>query len=314
MSVTVKDATGSVVTLKATDSGGEQVIHHIIDSVGGNVTVLQGTSPWVVSLTGGLVPGTSATSLGKAEDATHASGDTGVMVLAVRHDAGGALAGTTGDYAPLQVDATGSLRVTGVSGSQYAEDTAHTTGDSGTMALAVRRDADTVIVSNDGDYSPLLTDSAGRLKVAATLAAGTNGIGKLTANAGVVIGAVEQSGVFRVARDVERCFADVGGTPTALTVKTAVVQGAAFPMQVVAAVASKKIRVLALSISSNANNAFTVQNGSGGTAIYIGRAVANSTVVVCPGNGFVCETSAGTALFVTGSASTMDCWVAYVEV
>lgn len=69
-----------------------------------------------------VVPGTGATNLGKAEDAAHTSGDTGVMALAVRSDAGGAIAGADGDYTPLQVDASGSLRVTGGGGgTEYTE-------------------------------------------------------------------------------------------------------------------------------------------------------------------------------------------------
>ena len=58
-----------------------------------------------------VVPGVAATNLGKAEDAAHTTGDTGVMALAVRNDALAALAGTDGDYAPLQVDADGALYV-----------------------------------------------------------------------------------------------------------------------------------------------------------------------------------------------------------
>lgn len=57
-----------------------------------------------------LTPGTAATSLGKAEDAAHASGDTGVMVLAVRQDVAAALAANA-DYIPLIVDASGRLHV-----------------------------------------------------------------------------------------------------------------------------------------------------------------------------------------------------------
>lgn len=57
-----------------------------------------------------VTPGTAAGSLGKAEDAAHSSGDTGVMVLAVRQDSAAALAGTTGDYIPLTTTALGSLR------------------------------------------------------------------------------------------------------------------------------------------------------------------------------------------------------------
>lgn len=55
-----------------------------------------------------IVPGTGATNLGKAEDAVHASGDTGVMALAVRKDTAAAVA-ADGDYIPLTVDGTGRL-------------------------------------------------------------------------------------------------------------------------------------------------------------------------------------------------------------
>lgn len=60
-----------------------------------------------------LVPGVAATSLGKAEDAAHSSGDTGVMLLAVREATATDLSAgnTDGDYEPLQVGATGRLWV-----------------------------------------------------------------------------------------------------------------------------------------------------------------------------------------------------------
>jgi hypothetical protein len=56
-----------------------------------------------------VTPGTTATALGKAEDAAHASGDTGVMVLCVRQDTEAALATTNGDYIPCATDATGRM-------------------------------------------------------------------------------------------------------------------------------------------------------------------------------------------------------------
>ena len=86
-----------------------------------------------------IVPGTAATNLGKAEDAAHTTGDTGVMALAVRQSANGPLSGADGDYEPLQTDANGHLKV----------------------------------------------------NIIDALPAGTNGIGKLTSNSGVTIGAVE---------------------------------------------------------------------------------------------------------------------------
>lgn len=52
---------------------------------------------------------TGPLGIGKAEDAAHASGDVGVMSLAVRTDAATARAGTDGDYAPIEVDSIGRL-------------------------------------------------------------------------------------------------------------------------------------------------------------------------------------------------------------
>jgi len=58
-----------------------------------------------------IVPGVGATNLGKAEDAVHASGDVGVMVLTVRDDAPSAATAAVGDYTPLLTNATGHLYV-----------------------------------------------------------------------------------------------------------------------------------------------------------------------------------------------------------
>lgn len=102
------------------------------------------------------------------EDAAHSSGDAGIFTLAVRADSDGSLVDSDGDYAPLQVDADGKLKVAAdVSlNSEYAEDAAHTSGDSGQFILAVRNDANSSLVDTDGDYAPLQVDADGRLKVA----------------------------------------------------------------------------------------------------------------------------------------------------
>lgn len=234
--------------------------------IDGTVSASQGTSPWVVGDGGGSItvdgtvaatqsgawsvsvsavtPGTGATSLGKAEDAVHATGDTGVMALAVRNDSGTTLAGTSGDYIPLSTDSGGHLRtfsflgdgangssnrlgvygdgdalgtreqglapmfevnpapslagagiwsrgflsltggllvsivesttslsiggvVPGTSASNLgkAEDAAHSSGDVGVMALAVRRDTLSSTAGSNNDYATLNTDSVGALWV-----------------------------------------------------------------------------------------------------------------------------------------------------
>ncbi|ANS05114.1 glycoprotein repeat domain-containing protein [uncultured Mediterranean phage] len=124
-----------------------------------------------------VIPGTGATKLGKAEDAVHANGDVGVMPLAVRTDDIATLAVTDGDYAPLQVDSQGKLRVTstgsGGSATEYNEDTQHTAGDAGTMPLAVRNDVAGTLVGTDGDYAPLQVDSSGKLRVTSSGSGGS---------------------------------------------------------------------------------------------------------------------------------------------
>lgn len=68
--------------------------------------------------------------IAKAEDAAHASGDKGYMLLAVRKDTAAALAGADGDYIPLIVDSLGRLHVTSTA-SAAAGDVAHDAADSG---------------------------------------------------------------------------------------------------------------------------------------------------------------------------------------
>jgi hypothetical protein len=113
-----------------------------------------------------VIPGTGASNLGKAEDAQHASADVGVMALAVRNDTLGALAGTDGDYAPLQVDASGALFIQ--------------------EGAAMDVSAATVTVDNGGTFA---------VQVDAALPAGTNAIGKLAANSGVDIGDVDVTSI-----------------------------------------------------------------------------------------------------------------------
>lgn len=68
----------------------------------------------VVALLKGILTATriSAAGLLKAEDAAAASGDSGVMALAIRRDTAVSDVGAAGDYHPLHVDALGRLRVT----------------------------------------------------------------------------------------------------------------------------------------------------------------------------------------------------------
>lgn len=110
-----------------------------------------------------------------AEDSAHASGDIGQQVLAVRNDAGTSLVSADGDYAPLQVDSVGRLRVladlTAAFDFTYAEDSAHASGDVGAFMLAVRNDGGaTSLTSANGDYSAIAVDEFGRVLTVTSLA------------------------------------------------------------------------------------------------------------------------------------------------
>jgi hypothetical protein len=98
--VQVRDAAGNERGLNVDASG-----NIAVTDAGGSLTV-DGTVA-----TSSVVPGTGATNLGKAEDDPHVNGDVGVMALGVRKDTGATIAATDGDYSPLQVDASGNLRV-----------------------------------------------------------------------------------------------------------------------------------------------------------------------------------------------------------
>ena len=105
-----------------------------------------------------LIPGVAATNLGKAEDAAHASGDTGVAVLGVRRDTRAVGSGTDGDYSTLNVNAQGDLYVNAaqtravVSASPTADTSAYADGDliGGKLSFssAVRFSAGSALLQN----------------------------------------------------------------------------------------------------------------------------------------------------------------------
>jgi hypothetical protein len=61
------------------------------------------------SISGSVTPGTGAANLGKAEDATHTTGDVGVLMLGVRNDAAATPTNADTDYSQLSVTGSGAL-------------------------------------------------------------------------------------------------------------------------------------------------------------------------------------------------------------
>lgn len=155
------------ITVSATDLDIRDLTH-----VSDSVKIGDGTDFALVSGSGELnVIESNLTALKKLEDAAHSSGDAGIQMLAVRNDAGTSLVSADGDYAPLQVDAAGKLMVAAAVtlNSEFAEDSAHSSGAVGNFVLAVANHTQGALHSADGDYAALQVDSAGRLRVIADL-------------------------------------------------------------------------------------------------------------------------------------------------
>ena len=99
-----------------------------------------------------VIPGVGATNLGKAEDAAHTSGDTGVAMLVLRQDSQSNLV-ADGDYTLPTVNSTGELRVTGggSNASVVVDDTAFTPATSSITTVGYFADETTPDSVDEGD-------------------------------------------------------------------------------------------------------------------------------------------------------------------
>lgn len=160
---------------------GDSIASYLTDAAGNLLTstLISGKQSLDVNVTESVLPTGAATqttlalvltelqALSQAEDVAHVSGDLGIMGLAVRRDANTSLVNADGDYAPLQVDANGALKVVGnitiTDSAEFAEDSAHTSGDIGIFSLLVRQDTLAASTSADGDYGAFKSNSKGEL-------------------------------------------------------------------------------------------------------------------------------------------------------
>lgn len=110
-----------------------------------------------------VTPGTGAANLGKAEDAGHSSGDTGVFVLGVRNDALTAFSNTDLDYTPIALEGTGRVMCDVAPSAAMVRGTATTTGTSDTSLVAASGSASlktyitSVQIANTGVTTSLIT-------------------------------------------------------------------------------------------------------------------------------------------------------------
>lgn len=140
-----------------------------------------------VTTVGTITPGTAATSLGKAEDAAHTSGDVGVLALGVRRDADTTPVSADGDYHAPIFDANGYLKVNikagaGSGGTALADAATFTRGTTSETPVAgvVETSAPTLTNGQAGALS-LTTGGAVRVAVAS---GGIAGIAEDSAAAG----------------------------------------------------------------------------------------------------------------------------------
>jgi hypothetical protein len=148
----------------ATDSTGIVTV----DNAGAFATQVDGAALTALQLIDNIV---------EVEDTAHTTGDSGVMALAVRNNTLEALAGDDGDYAPLQVNATGALFIQegaalDVSGATVIVDgSAVTQPVSGTVTANAGTGTMTVDLgsNNDvqGDVAHDTTDSGSPIKIGA---------------------------------------------------------------------------------------------------------------------------------------------------
>ena len=111
MADTIAVTAGSGTTIATDDCAG---VHYqkvkLVDGTADSTAVIPGdaTNGLYVNVTKS-VPGTGATNLGKAEDAAHSSGDTGVLALSVYRSTPTQGAGTTADYSTINSDQNGRV-------------------------------------------------------------------------------------------------------------------------------------------------------------------------------------------------------------
>lgn len=160
---------------------------------------------------GSTVPGTGATNLGKARGGSPGASDTGVATVAVRDDSTSTITPLDGQYALLRVNEEGKLWVTLALGDQRAiGDDLHNLADSGLGPVKIggKATAAEPTAVDEADRVNAWFDLEGYQHV--KLGAGTDGIGKLTANSGVDIGDVDVTTLPGVAGDVAHDAADSG--------------------------------------------------------------------------------------------------------
>lgn len=175
LALTIRDDALTTLTEADGDYSGLRV-----DSTGrlwanvSNTVAVDATGQGDVPITLGgeaVVLGAGSAAIGKlAANSGVDIGDVDVASIAAGTNVIGKMRLVTATGDEITEDTDNSMQVTIVAddvgiggGTQYAEDDQHNTGDTGTMALAVRNDTLAALATTDGDYAPLQVNASGAL-------------------------------------------------------------------------------------------------------------------------------------------------------
>jgi hypothetical protein len=265
-----------------------------------------------------VVPGTGATNLGKAEDAEHASGDVGVMALTVRQDTAAALGGTDADYQPLITDASGRLHVA-VGNTVTVSGTVTANAGTGTLAVSAASLPLPAGAATAANQSTLIGHVDGIEGLLTTIDADTGTLAGAVSGSEMQVDVVTQPARAATTDTITAKLATdrIQDGTTALTPKFAVITASSSgATEVVAAVTSKKIRVLRFSLSANGNVNVKFQSDNTPTdltGLFYLTQYGGAGAAFCPVGLF--ETVAGEALDINLSAAVAVGGVlTYVEV
>lgn len=270
--------TGADGTVKTDSSAHVQPVSGSVSAaVSGTVTANLGTIGGAATESTLSALNDSIQDISRHQDQAALSGDKGIMALVVRSDAGGNLTSQDGDYAALQVNATGGLRVDGSAATQPVSGTVTANAGSGTFAVSA---AALPLPSGAASESTLSTINS-----------------KVTAvNTGAV---VVSSSALPSGASTETTLAALNTKVTAVNTGAVVVSSSSLPSG--AATAAKQP---ALGTAGTASaDVITVQGVASMTAIK-----TDSSATTQPVSGTIAATQSGTWTVQPGNTANTTAW------
>lgn len=280
--IAVKDQAGATQTVKTTDNAGVHTPHHNIDSLPalpagtnniGDVDVL--SLPALPAGTNNIgdvdvltMPATAV------EDVAASDGATGIFVLGVRNDAAATRTSTDGDYGAIALDAAGRVGIADLGGTISIDDNSSsiTVDNGGTFATQ-----ESQLVADDAAFTVGTTKvySAGFLAdetATDSVDEGDVGAARMTLDRKQHVVAALESAEMRVAGvSVVPKFAAIAAASSG-------------DNTLVAAVTSKKIRVLAMTVVAASAVNLYLTSAAGGTVIFGG---STNKINLAANGGFV---------------------------